>query len=144
MKNFIALTASILILTSCAAYETLRTPFDFREKNSFDNNEIGVQLRRANESYQQGVVEKDPVLTGASGAGVEDKGAYEISVKAPIGSVMNDAERMFHDEAKKVCLGKGYKHKITSKTTHDHVEYFRNESKVTAVPSVKGIIVCDK
>lgn len=144
MKNILTITISALLLTSCAAYETLKTPFDFREKKGFDNNEIGVQLRQANEAYEKGVVAKDPILAAGNGAAAVDKGAFEISVKAPIGSVMNDAERMFHDEAAKICAGKGYKHKITARTTHDHVEYFRNESKVTPVPSIKGIVVCDK
>ena len=127
MKKLAIITLSVLTITSCEAYETLKTPFD-RAANKIGN--IGSTL--------VGRPQSDELPKKLSTVG-----AYEVAVKAPPGAVKSTAVDLFYKEASKVCNGGSYKHKITHQGTTSHVEYLRDTSTSEMVPTVKGIVVCN-
>lgn len=128
MKNFFLSAVVILSLASCKeAYETLSTPFKAAGE--------GIGLVGST------VV---PKKTQSGVNAIPSVGAYEISVKAPPGSVGNTAVELFHKEARKACGGAKYKHKITHQGTADHIEYLRNTTKTSTVPTVKGLVICNE
>lgn len=127
MKNLLTVLTVLLTLTSCKeAYETLSTPFKY----------AGQGLGYIGSTVVDGGEKEIPKVNSV--------GAYEVSVKAPAGSVINTAIDLFHKEARRICGGATYKHKITHKGTTPSVEYLRNTSNTQNVPTVKGLVICNK
>jgi hypothetical protein len=138
MKSLLVIFVSLLTV-SCGGYETLSTPFNF--KGDKDINYVG-----ANVSQTEGVIDQSSMKSNNSNIPNNVDGsaqAYEIDVTAPIGSVLNDAVVLFHKEARKLCQNRGYKHKITNKSTQEYVEYLRTRTVTQQIPSAKGIVICD-
>ncbi len=138
MKNIIASLLVVTALVSCKeAYETLSTPFKHAGQG------LGLIGSTQVESNRGGVA----TLGGNQLSAV---GAFEIDVKAPVGSVGSTAVDLFHKEARKACNGGGYKHKITHQGTTSQTDFGRNtfnnqiEQKTTMVPTVKGVVICDQ
>lgn len=128
MKNFALIVTVLLSLTSCKeAYETLSTPFKAAGE--------GIGLIGSTVVAKDGKIKEETVSA---------VGAYEISVKAPPGSVANTAVELFHKEARKACGGANYKHKITHTGSEDHIEYLRDRTETTRVPTVKGLVICNE
>lgn len=134
MKNITIALLAGLALSSCqGAYETLSTPF----------KHVGKGL-----GYIGSTVVGSTSGERDTGIGATSKpsavGAFEIAVKAPSGSVVNTAVDLFHKEARKICGGAKYKHKITHKGTTSHVEYARTSAISQEVPTVKGVVICNE
>lgn len=136
MKGFLSVLTVILMLSSCrGAYETLSTPFKHVGRGL---GYIGSTVAPTNR--EEGSIQRDLSST---------VGAFEIAVKAPPGSVINTAVDLFHKEARKVCGGPNYKHKVTHKGSAAHTEISRTNMTSPRVPTtqmvphVKGIVVCN-
>ena len=118
----------VFILSSCAAYETLKTPVDF-----ITGSETERVLKQD---------EMDKYYNERTGGIPGD--SYEITVNAPQGTVINSAMDMFHREARDLCGSDNYKHEITSRGTTEQIEYQRQGQKTIRIPTVTGKVTCYK
>lgn len=135
MKN-IFLVALLIVLTSCANYETIRDKFTFKGEKDFDY--IG-----ANVTQKKGVpINKYQSLKGVQEMEVTKASSYEITINAPEGSSINSAMVMFDDEAEKICGGNNYRKQITSTGTDVIREFGMKKVEQIRVPQVKGIVTC--
>ena len=111
----LGLTAGI---TSCAGYESLTTPFDFRGQ--------GINL------------------TG-SDANLKEANVFEVVVNAPAGTSEAIAMNLFEQEARRVCGSGNYSKQITSTGTANVREFGVKgvDLRTTQVaPTITGFVKC--
>ncbi len=123
MKKIVLSTFISFLLTSCAGYETLKTPFTFKGDEK--------------------AVEKLGIKDGgkySDGKGVMS--GFEVEVKAPAGTPMETAYSIFNKEAKRLCNGTSYQYEIKSQGNADSMPENLNDTGNQKYPYLTGIVIC--